>query len=180
MGLMECGPTSPDDKTPCEGLEMPILFGVTSAGVMVPIRVDANGLIDIQSKGWIASAWQKNPLLFGYSGQILIADTNTSLAAGNNTIDSSAVPAGEIWVITNCAIAYSGTVAGVTMSAQLLDAATGYTLYGVLAVTSGLFVDRQGWWVLIPGNKLRLSITGATLNDDGFLRATGFRVDIDQ
>jgi hypothetical protein len=40
--------------------------------------------------------------------------------------------------------------------------------------------DRQGWWVLFPGDFMQLRVENATLNDDASAVATGFRVDVDQ
>lgn len=158
---------------------MPLIFGKTSTGLMVPVRVDANGLLSIESLGQVGGAWQKNPLAFGYSGVVKRVASNVALAAGTNVLDDSAVPAGEIWVITNIATRYVGTVATVVIRVEIYDGASGYVLYDAGNLTSSLSVDRQGWWVLPSGYNLRATVFNATLNDDAYLLATGFRVDID-
>ena len=130
------------------------------------------------SYGWINGAWQKNPLLFGYSGEKEIAVSNTSLAAGANDLDSTAVPAGEIWVITHVAMSYVGT-APTHIEAKTVGASA-IMLFRQLAPVTTVVYDRQGWWIMEEGDLLRCTVAGATLNDDLYLWATGFKVDIDQ
>lgn len=133
-----------------------------------------------QNHGYVNAAWQKDPIRLGYSDVIRVAITNTSLPAGASSNDSAVVPAGEIWIITNITVAYSGTVAGVALATRIVDTgASSWMLWDQRGLTSGIFYDRQGWWVLKPGEKLRVDVTGATLNDDVYLRAVGTRVDID-
>lgn len=159
---------------------MPLIFGVTSAGVMVPIRVDTNGLIETVNTGWFSGAWQKNPLLMGYSGSVRRVITNTALPAGASVQADSAVPAGEVWDIENIVVTYIGTVAGVTLTIGIRSGAGFYPLFEATGLTSGVYVDRQGRWTLGSGDNLEVSVTGATLNDDLLLRAVGYRFDTDQ
>ena len=55
------------------------------------------------SWSWDGTKWRKQPMLFGFSDTLadrqFIADTG----AGDIDLTSSAVPAGEIWVVTNVA-----------------------------------------------------------------------------
>lgn len=131
------------------------------------------------SHGWVNGAWQKNPILFGYSADKEIAVSNTSLAAGANDLDAPTVPAGEIWVITHVASSYVGT-APTHMEVKIIHASGASMIFRQLAPVSSSVHDRQGWFVLEEGDILRCSVAGATLNDDLYLWATGFRVDIDQ
>lgn len=132
------------------------------------------------NKGWFNSAWQKDPLRFGYSGLIYESIADTNLGAGTVSVDSAAVSPGEIWVITNIAVSYEGTVATVEMQMQIDHNGTRHTVAEFGSITSGLFYDRQGFWVLDTSDFVRLSITNATATDDGFLRIIGYRVDHDQ
>lgn len=132
------------------------------------------------NKGWISSAWQKDPIRFGPSGIITEAINNTTLSAGSNTLASTAVPSGELHVITNLAVMYSGTVSGVTMTIQMNHDGSGYQIFYQNSITSGQYYDKQGWWVLDASDNIQLIINSATLNDDAYLRLIGFRIDIDQ
>jgi hypothetical protein len=65
-----------------------------NAALLTPARALVGG------HGYISGAWQKNPLSFGYSGQVAQQVANNDAPAGDNQLNGTAVPAGEIWVIT--------------------------------------------------------------------------------
>ena len=129
--------------------------------------------------GWISGVWQRNPLSFGFSGQVERLWTDTNLSAGANTVDDSAVPAGEIWIITQLSIMYDGTAPD-DIQFAIRTVAQQIELFEVKDPVPSIFYDRQGWWILVQGDKLRLSCSGATAGNDLLGRAMGFRVDIDQ
>jgi hypothetical protein len=130
-------------------------------------------------KGWIGGAWQKNPLLLGYSAIISKALSNLSAAAGTNYLSSTAVPAGEIWVIT---------------TASMLNATTAFTQATIIVSISGnnqYFQSKaspiqnekviwNGQAILKEGDTVVGAFDGCTLNDDLYLQFAGYRVDIDQ
>jgi hypothetical protein len=132
------------------------------------------------NKGWIGGAWQKDPLRLGFSAQRLINASDTALGAGANDVDSGSVAAGELWVITNIAVRYAGTVAGVVLTPGFYDGSNLFPVGEERSITSGQWYAYQGEWILVEDDVLRLQVAGATLNDDAYIRASGFRVDIDQ
>jgi len=103
---------------------------------------------------------------------------SAALAAGANDLDAAAVPAGKLHVYTSLAMRYDGTVATVILRAQLRSGVTSYDLFCQTPPVSSISHDRQGWWVLAEGDVLRLRVENATLNDDAYLYATGFVVDL--
>lgn len=129
--------------------------------------------------GWINAAWQKQPLIFGYSGDILRLASNTNLAAGTNQVNDSAVPAGEIWVVTSLSMAYVGTVP-TSIRLSIVAATVAYRLFQQNAPVSDMAYDRQGYWIMQEGDNLRCTVLGATAGDDLFFWVNGFRLDIDQ
>lgn len=141
--------------------------------------LDANGRTIIKSTGLVGGAQQADPIRFGYSAAIYRTQSNTNIPSATYDLDDSAVPAGEIWVITNIAIGYTGT-APTYIQASIVNSSTGYLLYRLTPPVSQVFYDRQGWFVLGPGDNLRVGCVGGTVGDDLFIRASGFRVDIDQ
>lgn len=128
---------------------------------------------------WIFPRWYKQPMMFGYSALKTDTVSDTTLAAGTVTLNGATVSAGEIWVITNISMVYIGTVP-TSIEAVMYDGSTAHILFNQLAPASGQYYDRQGWWVVVAGDNLRYVIYGATLNDDFYGWATGFRMDIDQ
>lgn len=165
-----------------------LIFGYDGTDYRV-IKVDSSGQIVLatlagetigaQSYGWISSAWQKDPLRIGLSGVIRRSANNTNLSAGANNVDDTAVPAGEYWVIDNFSLLYIGTVPTLILWA-IVSSAAQYVLSEVQSPTASHWYGLQGRWVLGPGDQLRARVIGATLGDDLYLNAVGFRVDIDQ
>ena len=163
---------------------------------MVPANVDTDGNLqvdilaalpsgtnligDVQARnlGYIGGAWRKDPLRFGYSGQVVNQVVTTTLAAGVNDLDTGAVPADTIWVITQLSAAYVGTIGTVNLFVQHVTGATLRVLFSESHVVTSEYIDRQGWWVAAAGDKFRLRVTGATLNDDAYFNANGFYVSI--
>ncbi len=171
---------------------MPLMQGrVLASGIMVPVNVDTDGNLQVdilaslpagtneigavqaREYGWDGAAWRKQPQALGYSGIIGEALSNTSLAAGANSIDSAAVPAGQVWVVENVIMRYDGTVAAVILGMDILRGATTYRIFGVQPPVTTVWYDRQGAWTLTAADKLRLRILGATLNDDAYLQYSG-------
>lgn len=49
--------------------------------------------------GHDGSVWRKLPMVWGYSDRWAERSTTASASAGSNTVKSTAVPAGEVWVL---------------------------------------------------------------------------------
>lgn len=143
----------------------------------VAFSAAAQGLVGIH--GWIGSAWQKQPMLFGVSGTITRSWNNTSLSAGANNVDDSAVPAGEIWIITNMTSNYSGTIPNSVRPRVVLGGVSA-VVDSIVSPSSGTIYVSQGWWVLEEDDFLRMQIVQATAGDAFYATACGFRIDVDQ
>jgi len=127
--------------------------GFNSAGLPRALEVDSKDLLKI-AIGGVSSISSKG-----------IAVVNSSLPAGNSYIDSSAVPAGKIWIVSNVFFRYIGTPP-TRVYVELSLADTSITVFMQASPSSGVGYDRQGWWVLQPGDFIRWSVYGATLDDD--------------
>lgn len=132
-----------------------------------------------QNHGWIAGAWQKDPLRLGYSGDK--TETVTQKAtAGTNILVGTAVPAGEIWIVQSVS-AFNGTSATtrVALYASINgnDVALAQAGAGVAALINTIWT---GSIVLSEGDTVRAALAGCTLNDDIYLNYHAVRVDIDQ
>lgn len=160
-----------------------------TGSLWVPVSCDASGNLnviagagsfaDALNKGYVASAWQKDPIRFGYSDALKYTISNSNLAAGASTTDGSLVPTGEFWVITNLSInTISVTITRV--DCRLVIDGTTLTIFNIVPPTTNVLNDRQGWWVIGPGDKASVRVYTATAGDDVYLYATGFKVDIDQ
>jgi len=129
--------------------------------------------------GYVAGSAQKDPIRFGYSGVVNEVKSNLTLPAATTNLDTTAVPPGEIHVLTQIGWYYAGTVP-TAVWIELRDGSNDYHLFHSETLVSGEFYDHQGYWVLSQGYFIRATVYGPTLNDDFYLSVTGFRVDIDQ
>jgi len=66
--------------------------------------ISSGGSLVTALHGWDGSVWRKLPLVFGFSN-ILAFRTSAVISGANGYIYSAAVPAGEIWVVTNIGVA---------------------------------------------------------------------------
>src|SRR3990167_1506957 len=149
-----------------------LIHGQTASNILTPLLVDATGrplvVLDGVTGSVVTVQASGGDKIFSYESAVGQETSNLALAAGTNSINGAAVPAGKVWVLTNFAIRYSGTVAGVALYAALVLAGSARTLFNQLTVTSGLYYDRQGQWVLAAGGNALLTVSGATLNDDAY------------
>lgn len=137
----------------------------------------AKGLVG--GHGWIGGAWQKNPLLLGYSGVVNVAWNSTTLPAGTSNVDAAVVPDGEIWMITTL----TGLILSATITAFYIGKVVSGGFYPVqYQATPGNNINYPlvSSLILAPGENLRGRVLGATLNDDLYCSALGYRIDIDQ
>lgn len=147
-----------------------IAGGRDAAANGYPLRTDNTGELNIQ--GHLLNK------VFAYKAAVNQAAQNLNLAAGANNLDLPATPANQVYVLTNIAVAYVGTVTNVVLNPQITDGATSASIYNVKPPVSGVFYDRQGWWPVPAGFFFRCVITGATLGDDGYIAAYGFAMDV--
>ena len=129
------------------------------------------------SYGWDGAAWRKLPLLWGYSdiaGEDL-ADTN--LSVGMNTLYGAIVPAGEIIIVRQISMQYTGTP-----PTKLYSRASGTPGSPVL-----LYQDSPAsttWYVttcfqlLEPGDRLTGTVEGATATDNLLFYYSGYKMKI--
>ena len=158
---------------------MPLIFGVTSGGVLVPVLVESDGSLPIAQKGWIGAAWRKNPLLLGYSGDKSEEISDLSASAGTNILTSTSVPAGELWVVE----VISGRNKNSAPSQALLQVVVNSVVV-ILAdketIAANEYITWSGTITLSQGDTIRAVFFGCTLNDDIYLNYHARRVDIDQ
>lgn len=127
--------------------------------------------------GWLSSQWIKLPILWGFGGVVEEALSNTSLPAGNSTIDATAVPANEIYVIENICYMYNGT-APTRLEVQVVGLAAAFRLEYNTSITSQVWYSWSGRVVLQEADYLSLNIVGATAGDTAHLRYAGYKMRI--
>ncbi len=143
--------------------------------------LDSEGAEKMRSQfyGWISGAWQKQPMVMGFSDTKAESISDTNLDAGVNYLDGAQVPAGEVWVVKYAGVYYVGTAPSKLRIAPNIDAVS----FDVLTVTSP---SANIWYtvtlgvVMGQGDYMRAIIEGATAGDTALLRWYGVKIDIDQ
>lgn len=114
--------------------------------------------------------------IFGFESIVEEQVANTTLAAGTNNLAGTAVPAGKIWKITQASIYYSGTITSVEIQLYPVGLATGVILLDVKSPVSAFWYPWSGEIYLQAEDYMNMRITGATLNDDAYLRYAGVQM----
>jgi len=145
----------------------------------IPTGSNVIGKVDAQNHGWIGAAWQKNPLLLGYSGDTSEVVTNTNADAGLNTLSGAAVPAGEIWVVEAIGVR---NVNKASSRSWIYVTTNGNNTYlsDQVAAAAGQFTVWAGAITLSEGDKVQALIYGCDAGDDIKMHYHARRIDIDQ
>lgn len=153
---------------------------VIGAGVAGAIEVTQDTPADLLTgiHGYTGTAWQKQHLLWGYYDTVSEAVVDLNLVAGTNLLYGTAVPAGEIWIVTTVVGRYDGAVATVLYAGCTVD---GVAVSAVSAVppTSEVWYPGVGQFILREGDKVYCFIYDAAAGDDGFLRYSGYKMKLD-
>jgi hypothetical protein len=129
--------------------------------------------------GLIDNEWQKSPLPFGASDTVG-RDVNTSSApSANYTVSDTPVPAGEVWVITNLSTIILGTAPAILRAWVVLNGVD-TVIFGLTPPVVSTYYDRQGWWVMFPGDYLKIEQIAGTIGNAFFLYGTGFLYETDR
>lgn len=127
--------------------------------------------------GWDGGAWHKLPMVWGYSGiaEESLADTN--LPGGTNNINGTAVPAGEIWVITHANVRYIGTNPTL-LRIKVVGLATLIDIAEDKSPVSDKYLFWDGKIYLQEGDYVRFTAYGATATDDLYGHYAGYKMKI--
>lgn len=158
---------------------MPLIFGVTSAGVLVPVQVDANGVVSAANHGLVGGSFQKDPIRLGYSGLAVETITDLNATTGANTLTTTVVPAGEIHIVEALSCRDNDNATTRVMFWVSVDGTNVIIKFEATAAAAA-WIIWTGAITLNPGDSITASWTGCTLNDDLTLRYTARRIDIDQ
>lgn len=140
--------------------------GADSGAIARTIRTDTTGHILVDA--------EENTFLHPVGGVASV--TNLSLAAGSNALTLFTVPASQRYQLSTVAMAYTGTVAGVTLQAIIVRSAVNYYIADKRGIASANVYPFPFNIIMEAGDVLNVAISGATLNDDGFGWATYNRI----
>lgn len=148
----------------------------TAADLKATVTIPTGQDIEARDYSWLGSTWQKSPMAFGYSDTYSERLIDTALAGGNVNLLGTAVPSGQVIVATNLSLRYDGTVP--TRIAANYEWGSIGGFWAVASPASGVWYDRQGWWVLKEGHYFVASVVGSTLNDTLIYDISGFIMEV--
>lgn len=134
--------------------------------------------INTLSYQYDGSAWHKSNLIFGYYDRLVEDVRDLTLAAGNQFLNGTQVPDGEVWVVT-CVNSYVASASVDRMAVQINFGGTIISILNEVPPTSGYYYVIDGLWVLKKDDYVRWYATDLTLNDDGILTYSGYKMKID-
>jgi len=147
-------------------------------GGRIPVSIEAiTPPVNVQSFGWDLTAWRKSALLWGYTDRYLEAILETDASTGYNQLQTSAVPAGYIYVIQTMA-ARNVNNNPTNVFLMVSDGTTAVPVNVVLAPGANTWVFWAGAAVLKEGDKVRANFNGCVLNDNLELRVWGYKMAI--
>ena len=128
--------------------------------------------------GYIGTAWQKLPMLFGYTA---IWDENLGGIATGATYykDTSTIPAGELWVLQ--AISARNLTRDPSSVFLRVGRASGSVVGLIYTVTPGAGVPvlATGEWVLRAGDVARVYLSGCQADDVIEAGIIGYKMRLD-
>jgi len=133
---------------------------------------------DVQLHGYYDGSWQKNPLVWGFSGTVGEFVQDTNLDAGTNSIYGTEVPGGEAWVVS--------VTLGRMVSTTISDLFLGAEIAGADVWVRALYAPTSTYWYigadilyLGPGDRMEARVHDATGGDVLQLRYGGYKMKLD-
>lgn len=135
---------------------------------VVEVEQDTPDDLRVGNHSYISSAWQKQPLILGYSEIYREIFTKNPLTAGYNNINSTAILVNKVFEMENLAYYASvGTVTGLQIC--LISGGSLYFLEAMGAMTANVIYPYTNHLTLAPGDYIRLIAT--TSGAGGFINA---------
>jgi len=166
-----------------EWLEVPgdadgaMSVSVHSQDVNVTIEQSDPANLQTGLHGWDGAAWQRLPLLWGFSDIYLETKSNENVSAGKNSIYFSTVPAGEVWVIKSVSARCSTDN---PYSVEfLIGINTTYHLIASIEYTKAwITVGVISELVLKEGHFMRVCFVNNVEGDNDYAAVTGYKMKI--
>jgi hypothetical protein len=134
----------------------------------VPVNIAASGInvpVNLAASAITLNTSEQTPIYQNITGVRGVLN-QTALAAGTSTEYAPAVTASQRWRLTNYAVRYVGTVAGVTLKMLTYDGSAPRYFAQHNGLTSNLFYFNHVNIVLEAGWQIGCEVIGATANDD--------------
>lgn len=152
------------------------------------VTIDASGhlqvdvaaaiALSVQQQQYTGSAWVKSNLLWGYNDLFAEVVYDTNASAGTNTLETTAVPSGYVYILTSCMVVNINSVC--TRIRKLAwRSGTEYCDFDTSSSpAAGIHQPIACWIPLKEGDTVRGVFYGCVLNDDIYLAVWGYKMKI--
>jgi len=137
----------------------------------VSLAVDQN--VQARQYGYFGSAWQKQPIILGFTSSLVQTYYNANLAAGTQILTIYTVPANTVAVIDTVSVAYVGTVTGVKLRVRFNSGGVTANVAEFDSITSATYYFYHGQMALEANDTVEIFVGSATLGDDLYADVAG-------
>lgn len=141
--------------------------------VVQPTAADLN----VANHGWDGSTWHKQPMGWGYSERHAQYITGAAVGAGDAQADTTAVPAGYVWVIEAIYLAHNAG-ANKRVYSWITDGAAVIYIFDDAAVVPGINYPLDKKLVLAEGDQLKATCVAPGDGKVLLLGVWGYRMKI--
>lgn len=133
--------------------------------------------IEAQAYGWVSTAWQKQPILLGYSSVVRRYAIGIATGAGVTRAYTTAVPSDYLWVVTGYIVTHNDTAAkNVTMG--VFDTVSHVGCDAYQAATPNIWYGGQCFQILRETEKFYGAFNASAINKTMQVWVTGYAVNI--
>lgn len=127
--------------------------------------------------GWTGSAWRKLPMLWGYSSHFAESVTGTASGAGDAATSTTAVSAGEVFVLQHITATHSAATAKVLYSTVDVGAVS-MAMSHELSAIPGLTYFWSGSLLLPEGAQVKAGVVSPGDGKQVVLTVWGYKMSI--
>lgn len=154
-------------------LDVDVQASVLPTGAATSANQGAQG-----SKGWIGGAWQRQPMLLGFSDHVYERVDATSTGGASTVAETTDVPAGEIHVVNFISTYHDDPVSRNTVI-YVVDAGFQLEIHVEYPLAQYVVSVCNTPFVLAPGDNIWSVVTSLANTKKVYMGYWGTRVDID-
>lgn len=176
---------------------MSLFHGLTDAGLIVPIRLDASRNLQVtfdtagnpikvygeeatrQVKttmyGGTVAGLKQSSLPLAYYDGLAKSQSIIGIPAAYTSTNLYVGAPDEVAVFTNLNMSSNASRAAGLLYYGYNDGVATHTIFGKLGYTAGDYYDRQGEFIIAPGKILVAAVVGGVIGDNIYFSAMGYK-----
>jgi hypothetical protein len=118
-------------------------------------------------------------LIFGYHDAYGERARERDASAGDNVLEGTHVPAGEVWIVTSL-LGYAGNTVITKLSIGIYDGTTYKNVAIKPSPAINVGVQTQGFWPMKEGDRIFGYFSGCGASEDIIIEAIGYKMKLSQ